>query len=298
MLYDFRRKLAQKFNIPFLTGRDKHLVFQSKNKTFINGYITKNSLKEIPQLIFLHIPKTAGSSVNNILKFMTKIENSQYLKIPIVGYTPAIKMVKGWLGAWQSAQNISQDTLNSAKIITGHFPFGIHSNKNANYFTLIRSPIDREISSFNYLYQTAGLSKDDKLEKIAFSSIDNPQTRMIAGLTGMKKIQCDEETFQLALENLNKYFLIFGPTEETDEVLEALITELGWPSFEYFRANNTKIKLITSINNDLKEKLKDYHSFDVKLHEYASKKWKELKHSKYTLKRNSEQNIIIIPRKL
>jgi hypothetical protein len=195
VFYQLRRKLAKKFGLPFLTGRDKHLAFHGKDKKSINGYKVLGGLPNVNQLVFLHIPKTAGSSVNAILKVIAAKEKKKYLKISINDYVPGIKMVAGWLGAWSDAQRLEANIIENASIVTGHFPFGIHKGASVKYFTLFRCPVAREISSFNYLYQTGGIEKGTVFETEVFTFIDNPQTRMLAGIEGMKKALCDDETF-------------------------------------------------------------------------------------------------------
>lgn len=76
------------------------------------------------KIIFTHIQKTSGTSVNHILK-------SQ----------PGMNI-------WSRNKND-----NLPDIITGHTPFGIHKKlgiTDPSYFTFLRNPIDRWISQFNH----------------------------------------------------------------------------------------------------------------------------------------------------
>ena len=75
-------------------------------------------------IIFTHIQKTSGTSVNHILKSQPDIS------------------------IWSR-----QKTDYKPDIVTGHAPFGIHRKlgiTDPSYFTFLRNPIDRWISQFNH----------------------------------------------------------------------------------------------------------------------------------------------------
>ena len=90
-------------------------------------------------IIFLHIPKTAGSTVHKIL-------HNEYkgLKHFLCVNYKEIELF----------EKLSIEEKKEIKIIRGHLPFGVHENYPGaiTYFTFFRNPIKRSISDFNYLY--------------------------------------------------------------------------------------------------------------------------------------------------
>jgi hypothetical protein len=80
-------------------------------------------------LIFLHIPKTAGTSFNHILRDI---------------YGKSFYRVKPG-GKWRKAKRLPVST----RCVTGHMPYGIHKKwklEDFQYVTLLRYPVDRIIS--------------------------------------------------------------------------------------------------------------------------------------------------------
>ena len=90
-------------------------------------------------IIFLHIPKTAGSTVHKILHN----EDKGLKHFLCVNYKEI-----------ELFEKLSIVEKKEIKIIRGHLPFGVHENYPGaiTYFTFFRNPIKRSISDFNYLY--------------------------------------------------------------------------------------------------------------------------------------------------
>ncbi len=90
------------------------------------------------QVIFLHIPKTAGSSLNSIIRRQYK--SSEFFHVNSIN---------------NEKEMISKliEIKDSKKIIFGHHSFGLHKylDINTKYITLLRNPIDRIISIYYYI---------------------------------------------------------------------------------------------------------------------------------------------------
>jgi len=96
-------------------------------------------------LIFFHIPKTAGTTLNSIIR-----NNYSSNVIYELGWQPQISINK--------LKKLDSDRLTKLKVISGHMTFGIHNYipHECSYVTILRNPIDRVISFYNYLLR-AGL---------------------------------------------------------------------------------------------------------------------------------------------
>ena len=193
---------------------------------------------------------------------------------------PPVFIRPGWIGAWNEVKNCPPDTRQHLSYLSGHFPFGVHKylGAGASYITLIRDPVGREISSYNFHYQRAFIDAQTSLKSMIENRdvIDNPQVRMIAGKSAMSG-QCDEKTFDRAVKHLSKYFFILGVTEKSHEVFRTLISINRWPCVVYPRMQISGIKLIHEPSEELRRTLTEYHCYDVRLHQFASADWEARK---------------------
>lgn len=219
-------------------------------------------------LLFLHPPKCGGSSIVSILK--ANCNNKKFLQI--VSSVDEIEYFKG----------LSKQRRNSYNIISGHFPFGIHEylDKPYKYMTILRNPIEKIISNYNY-FQThldsfphmKGVSLKefaDISNKFTYMN-DNGFTRQISG--AMKTIDfgnCDETLLDKAANNLKEYFFIVGILEEFKETLSLLEQKLDLHTIRNKMINVSK-KVVDrkTISIDTIKMIEENNKLDIKLYELA-----------------------------
>ncbi len=121
------------------------------------------------------------------------------------------------------------------KLVTGHLPLPLLTQlpQPAQCITVIREPIDRELSSFYYL-KTIGGDREEYFKNLTIaqyatdiSAADNYQVRILSGLEELNpvwkknitypSIQGRTDLLELAKENLKKYFVAVGSLEKLDE---------------------------------------------------------------------------------
>ncbi|MFI5202921.1 MAG: sulfotransferase family 2 domain-containing protein [Flavobacteriales bacterium] len=236
-------------------------------------------MKDTRLHIFLHIHKTGGSTIQKIIS--RNYPKKSALHIP-------------HLKASDLYMNLSPDEKKRIHIVKGHFPFGIHSNANADsftYFSMLRNPVDRLISAYYYVLERPHLpiyaqvtSKNLSLSEFMTSGIkgiiENGQTKMIAGMLDMEYGSCNEEVYLKAVDNIEKYFSVVGLSEQFDESALLMAKELGWKKTWYTRANITKNKPKRStFSKDEIEIIEKYNQWDIKLVEYCKfrlqKQWNQ-----------------------
>lgn len=225
--------------------------------------------------IFLHIPKSAGTTLRQIIQLGAEHEQRRYHRFN-VARVPAVHIDTNWLGALPTIEKTSPTARNCLDYITGHFPYGVHRlfRRPARYVTVIRNPLDRERSTFNHLYQRGFIDKVNVEEVIKRRLVaDNPQVRMIAGLVG-HNAQCDHRHLAQAKHNLERHFLLYGVSDKLRDFITALCTLNGWPGFAYPRVNISRIKLIEEFSPSLKDRLLAYHALDLALYEYANERFR------------------------
>lgn len=185
-------------------------------------------------VIFLHIPKTAGTTLHRIIE-------RQYAAERIISFGP---------DAHQSIADfraLSEERRAQIRMLKGHMAFGLHRYFPADsdhnrpvYFTLLRDPIERVISHYyhvlrdpaHYLYpytEEGQLGLADFLKTKVPVMLNNGQTRLVSGL--WEEIPfgaCDAEMLETAKQNIREHFVLVGLTERFDETLCLLRSILGW----------------------------------------------------------------------
>ena len=222
--------------------------------------------------IFLHIPKTAGTTLNQILDREYKNKYSFYIEIER----------KKLFEEFQS--DLTNKDIN---LLRGHFEFGIHLivKSPAYYLTFLRNPVDRVISEYYYILSKSNHPYHAKLknEKVnldefvkLYNHINNLQVKKISGTNfsqhfdNIELTLYEESILETAKRNLENYFPVVGLTEHFDESLLLLRKEFGWDWPYYEKKNVTvKPKKFEEIPLSIIEIIKEKNQLDIELYEYA-----------------------------
>jgi hypothetical protein len=218
--------------------------------------------------IHLHIPKTGGTTLRDIIQRQYRAE--KILLIPKLEESENI------------LKEVSTSQVNQLKLIQGHLKYGIHNHfhRRAKYFSIIRDPINRVLSTYYYV-----LSQKNNPQNLSTSNnqmtiydfvqsgvnpfLINGQTKLISGKTGNidNPIIESEELFSLAKENIENDFLFLGITEMFDETILILKNMLGWHMPYYSIANRTKKKPnYDAVNPTIISFIKEHNQLDIKLY--------------------------------
>ena len=188
-------------------------------------------------IIFLHIPKTGGRSLQNIILRQYSVEEV---------ITDAHQKL-GEIAAW------SDEHKRAIRYIQGHFVFGIHKSfpQKCKYITLLRDPIDRIISHYYYIKRSAShplnrvveeqrLDLDGYVTSGICDEVRNDQVRLIAGVERGGSID-EAKMLSMAKENIDKEFLVVGLMEKFDETLMLLKKRLNL-RWVYYGVRNQTLK--------------------------------------------------------
>lgn len=191
-------------------------------------------------VIFLHIPKTAGTTLYHIIE--RQYQPGEYYVIN----QPYKELL--------SLQHTPPENKAGIRLLAGHIHFGIHEilPQPATYFTILRQPRDLVISYFYYLRSAVShpyshLAKSMSLPEFVENRVDlnmsNMQTRMLAGRPSYGDYyECTPDDLETAKENLRQSFTVVGLTEQFDETLLLLQRAFGWQNLYYARMNVTRKK--------------------------------------------------------
>lgn len=186
-------------------------------------------------LIFLHIPKAAGSTLHPVLE-------RHYSKRIRYTLPP---------GQTDRIESLSPGELQRIRLLKGHMPFGLHTylQGRSRYITLLRHPAERVVSHYYYvkrrpaheLHQlvTGGISLTDYASAGLSGELDNGQVRLLSGHDqDIPCGQCARDLLDTAKSNIEQHFAVVGLTERFDESLVLMAIELGWNWTPYYLNRN------------------------------------------------------------
>jgi hypothetical protein len=179
--------------------------------------------------IFLHIPKTAGTTLLSIL-------DRQYPKQAIHSFGGDAHVSVAEFKA------LDDESRAQIRLLRGHMAYGLHEYLPGSvvYFTVLRDPVARVISYYNYIRRTPphylydvvtqqNMSLPDLLESKLPLMMNDGQVRLISGVWGEPAFGgVTEEMLEKAQKNLARSFIVVGLTERFDQTLCLLKENLNW----------------------------------------------------------------------
>jgi Sulfotransferase family len=228
-------------------------------------------------LLFLHIPKAGGTTLNGII-------NQQYPKAKAFH-------LNGINNRSQLAQ-LSLRQRQSLKIIRGHFAFGLHRFLSApsTYFTFLRDPVKRVISHYQYVRRSPSVPGHAEaltmsLADYALAKKGNLQTRMLYGLTEQHS-SCESDMIAIAKQHLDTYFPVVGLVECFDASLILLQLTFNWKTPVYIQQNVTVQAKQSSlsiedhkISSETLALIQEKNTMDLALYQYAQDRFEQhIKH--------------------
>ena len=266
--------------------RAKNLSFARTKLEILPKIILKQKLwQDNETTIFLHTPKTGGTNLVNLVDAISSMDSDMVVRkvsSPFIeGRSPTL-FTEGHLGGLNTiTSNISDFNGKEVHLdfISVHMPvpeleveskvFGDHE---IFYISLIRDPIERELSSTNFDFQRGYIEKPDAVSHLLEKAIDNPQTRLLAGVSSMSG-ECTEITLERAKENIKNRFKFVAPTEDVETVMSIVANHFGIYNVAYARAQITGMKAITTQDPELYAKLALKHKYDLELYDWIKKEW-------------------------
>ena len=218
-------------------------------------------------VIFLHVPKTAGTTLNRLIEW-------EYPLFEIYSIDPVFFR-------WSASHlwRLPPRRLKKTRMFKGHMLFGLHEilPQPATYITVLRDPIDRVISAFYFMrsYTLHPLYWKFRREKWTIEDFvrrlprENVQCKILAGAE--YNSPCTEEIFEQAKENLFRHFSVVGLSERFEESLALMKLRFGWKLWRYSSFNVTRAR---PKKHDLSQATLDLivakNSFDLALYECAA----------------------------
>lgn len=173
--------------------------------------------------VFVHIPKTAGSTLRAIISREYGFRRVLYHQLqPGEKENPALLKLLTSLGG--------------TRLITGHHPYGIHAalKRRCRYFSMVRDPIRRAISDYYHAFgyprhrwRDQILSGKLPIEQYLTDDRYTPGHWQAAMLTA-GRWRSPNSLAELAIENVRTGFHAVGTSERFIESVLFIARALGW----------------------------------------------------------------------
>ncbi len=233
------------------------------------------AFEEIKTIVFLHIPKTAGTSiVNFLIKGLDLKEEEVYncgfrAKTHIEGNINFIKL--------------SSYEKQKYKFICGHVEYFLLQSIDYPHFsfTLLRNPVDRIISLYFYILENEKhhlhkIVKENKMNISDFMrsglwiELDNGMLRRLIGALNVPYGRCNYKMLEVAKYNLENKINLFGFQEKFDEFINIISDIFSIENRSYKKENVTKNrKSLDDIDKEAINIIKIFNTLDLELYDYA-----------------------------
>lgn len=219
------------------------------------------------QHLFLHVPKTAGSSIRTLLK-------QNYDASAMIAFSGDPKALDWYRHAPVAFRE-------QHALVHGHLPYGLHEGvERYTYFTFLRDAVYRHFSDYHFLkrYEPHPLHQAIASGEIGLAEWADifyrmPMYRNI--ITGYisgdgEHRQPDRASLERARFNLLRDFTFTGLTERFDESVLILARRLGWRSVFYLTRNVSRDRTVPS---ELRERARAHLSLDDELYAFAQREF-------------------------
>lgn len=213
-----------------------------------------------PVLIFVHIPKTGGTTFNSVLETV--------YGDALLNHSTTGDGILSW----------PQEKFAAYKAYTSHLRYGEHKRfgRPAHYVSIIRDPVDNFISFYNDISQQDGhwLYEDVKSHSIEeffdyLVATDHP-------VLANRQCQhiCNAPDFETARRFIEERYLLCAPLEGFDKFVDVLKRKFGWPETDYQRQNiSTKKVGRDEISEEFVRSIYNRNTHDKMLHDLVSEKF-------------------------
>lgn len=220
-----------------------------------------------PCLLFIHIPKTAGTALWTALQPESGLSRHLLLYPDTPGYPGEYILY------------LTESQLSNLEFVYGHFGFRMHNflPQRCEYATVLREPVARTLSHFFQLRRSgqtpADITVDEFFSEKTKTPLDNLMTRLISGETFevLPVGKVNAKVLQHAIDNLHTWFTYVGIQAHMSEVQRHVAARLGLPLKVVERENTAAESDGSAISSATMDVIREMNEYDVQLYDYVRK---------------------------
>jgi hypothetical protein len=221
-------------------------------------------------LIFMHVPKAGGTTLEYLIAKNYVINGVLHINAPALERNPAALFKKNEF----------------PHVAMGHHklshPIYQFAEKPFVHITILREPVGRILSYYNYLQTSEGHGKHEAAARMSLREfiesrdmveVHNAMTMRYAGKLKRRVIRKnpnDPAALESAKETLEKRFSFFGLTERYTEFLLLARRLLGWNDIFYQRRNvSRKHTKKDEVEPGVLDTIRERNANDIALYDFA-----------------------------
>ena len=228
-----------------------------------------------PLLVFVHLRKTAGTTVSWVM--WRQFGRGEAINLN----APSIEAAHRVWAAMPSERRAQ------VRCIRGHLPYApdLFAPRGTKFFTILRDPVERVISEYYFNLHNAGeklhriltgerMTLDRFVRSSLSAEVHNAQTHLLAGT---KSGACAEELLYLAMNSISDHMAVVGISNRLDETLLLCRAVLGW-RYPIYRAVNVNRRRpsIKAIAPGTIAEIERANSLDRQLYRFACGRLEQL----------------------
>ena len=226
-----------------------------------------------PLTLFVHVPKTAGTTFNSLLSY-------QY------GHRRSL-----WV-PWQDTdiahhwRRMTAAQRHRLRLIRGHFPYGGHPSlqRPVRYVSMLRHPVDRVVSLYYYLLDEpdcadaraarAAKSVEAFVAGMQTHHVSNDQVRLLSGAPSRAGLVTADH-LATAKRHVDEDFVCVGITERFPETVLLMAERLQWqrPLFYLSSKRNHRRPQVSELAPHVRRVIERYNEYDLELYEHVSRRF-------------------------